>query len=158
MHSWWQRHLRFPQRKQAIAIVVGCPSELGSKTLLMKVLHALVVGHREIRLKISWKLHSQWPQWYSADCRGALSATVLLSCAPWHSKQDMPIEKQWWFCYVSSQLFSDWNWGSIHMKEFTAGTVNLVRRLVARKVIGASGETTAVVLLKWTCAHQTAAI
>lgn len=34
------------------------------------------------------------------------------------------------------------------MKEFTAGTVNLVRRLVARKVIGASGETTAVVLLK----------
>lgn len=42
------------------------------------------------------------------------------------------------------------------MKEFTAGTVNLVRRLVARKVIGASGETTAVVLLKWTCAHQTA--
>lgn len=42
------------------------------------------------------------------------------------------------------------------MKEFTAGTVNLVRRLVARKVIGASGETTTVTLLKWTCVHQTA--
>lgn len=42
------------------------------------------------------------------------------------------------------------------MKEFTAGTVNLVRRPVARKAIGVSGETTAVILLKWTCVHQTA--
>lgn len=53
---WLWRH---PQNT-GFAIALGCPPELDSKTLLLKVLHKLVTEHGTIKLVQIRKLPPQW--------------------------------------------------------------------------------------------------
>lgn len=45
-----------PQIIQTITIALGCPIKLATKTLFLKISHALVAAYREIKLKLRWKL------------------------------------------------------------------------------------------------------
>lgn len=45
-----------PKTMQAISTVIGYPPELVDKSLLVKTLHTLVTGHREIKLELGWRL------------------------------------------------------------------------------------------------------
>lgn len=40
---------------QVLALALGCPTKLDSKTLLPKTPHTLVTGQREIKLRLTWK-------------------------------------------------------------------------------------------------------
>lgn len=42
-----------PKTTQAIATALGCPPELGDKTLWLKIQHTLVAGHREVKQKLT---------------------------------------------------------------------------------------------------------
>lgn len=48
-----------PKTSQIIPIV-GCLAELVSKTLLLRMPHALVVGRRETKLGLVWRLLPCW--------------------------------------------------------------------------------------------------
>ena len=39
-----------PKTIQAIAVALGCPPKLSSKTLLLETLYTLVAGHRDIKV------------------------------------------------------------------------------------------------------------
>lgn len=49
--------LEIPQTIQAIAIVLSCPQELDTSTLLMKMPYMLVIAHRDITADAMTLLH-----------------------------------------------------------------------------------------------------
>lgn len=49
---------RTAKTPQVFAILLGCPPELGDKTLLLETLYTLFARYRKSKLELNWKLSS----------------------------------------------------------------------------------------------------
>lgn len=86
---------KVPQTIQSIALVLSCPAELDNKTLLLKTLHTLILGHTEIKLEMSWMLSPCWlvkimPEGTTQAAVRENSSMVLLSVNPIRPNTNLP--------------------------------------------------------------------